>query len=322
MNTIQKALMTTSAGLLLSFGAVQAHAFTLDLGGYTGPLDIKFDLYTAECMTDATNSNGCYGNNTTGGASIGPSGGTLNETTYGVAHITSIQDDSSNTLWGAPLLNHPGEQILAVIYGIADKSITQAGSTFTINNVGCVGGTSCDGLIHLDFYGIDSLAYHGFGTSETPTNDQLQANDRIGFSGFEGVTDLASSTLLAKTTFTTGARGTVSGVDLQQFTTSATLPASGKGVFLSDCVAGPLCTGAQAVNLNQNGQYNGADFSGQFTLGGTSGGPAAAGWLGFANDPLLTSTDVTLIPEPGVLSLLAGGLLGLTFTRRSVYRRS
>jgi len=311
MKTFKKVLMSTSVGLLLGLGTTQAHAFLFNIGGYSGAVDIKFDLYTAECATtpgNATPNSPCYGGNNSGGAAIGPSGGTLNETTYGVAHITDFETTSSNILWAA---GQNGEQILAVVYGIADKSITSpdSGTTFNIENVGCTGGGFCDGKIHLDFYKIASTDYSGIGAGG------ITSADRLGFSTFGGVTNLASSELLGKLEFTSGARGTLPGVDLFQNTNSATLPASGSGNFLADCVSGPMCTGSGgAPNFNTNAEANASDFSGQFTLRqATNGG----GWGGRSFDPLSTNA----LPEPSILSLFSGGLLGLGFGRRFAKRR-
>lgn len=317
MNTFKKALLTTSMGLALSLGATQAHAYAFDLGGYAGPVTFKYDVFTAECTTpagNATDDSPCFGGNDSGGASVGPSGGTLNETTFGVGRVINFEDEFGNTLWAA---GDGGEDMMILLYGIADKTITEApAGVFTIENVGCTGGADCDGKIHMDFYKIDSADFNGFG----PGLDQIYSTGRIGFDGWTNVTDLASSEPVFKTEFTSDARGTIPGVDLRQIVDGVTLPASGDGNFLADCVSGDWCTNPDPDNFDTNGQPNGADFAGQFTLRPTTGGPLDAGWLGRAFDPEDTATERN-IPEPGILSLFGGALLGLSFFRRFANRR-
>jgi hypothetical protein len=309
MNTFKKTLLTSSMGLALSLGAGQAQALiTLPAGEFS----IKYDFYSAECNS-ATST--CYGGDLGGGATypgppapqggpndIAPGNGTLNETTFGVGRIASIVSYPTGvpTLWN----NGDGGKELAVfLYGVADKSITYDGVSgdFTIGNVGCQGG-ACDSLIHVDYYEMATADYAGVGVWTTA--------NRTAFDQFTGITDVG--TLWAKTTFTTGADGINGIYDMLQTTRGATLPTTGSGAWLADCVSGPAC-----AFLDSNAQTNGADLFGQFTLERTVGSVAANGWDGYNNDPVIGKA----VPEPGILSLFGGGLLGMSFFRRFANRR-
>jgi hypothetical protein len=344
MNTFKKALLTSSIGLALSLGAGQAHAVVIDLSG-AGPLSMKFDFYSAECITDATNSNNCYGGATAGTpwpgeagatypvavppdlpfplpAGIAPGGGTLNETTYGVGRITSISSEPGSfpTLWNNGDL---GKQLAVFVYGVADQLISYDSTSgdFTINNVGCkdnnaVGG--CDGLIHMDIYEMDTADYLGVVDAPFNGNDAWNATaDRTGFNVFDRLTNAASAELWAATTFTPKGRGidTFNLYSMVQTTRSSTLPTSGSGVWLADCVDG-AAGGPACAYLDSNGQANGSDLFGQFTLQTAASAAQANGWDGYNNDPILG----TAIPEPGMLSLFGGGLLGMGFFRRFAKR--
>ena len=340
MNTFKKALLTSSIGLALGLGAGQAQAVTIDLSG-AGPLSIKFDFYSTEVVTPAGRvpvgytpgadnppniDTPAYGGNVGGGATYpstttspnidppfpiqagtAPGNGTLNETTFGVGRITSIVSYPTGvpTIWNN---GDNGKQLAIFVYGVADKSITynNLNGDFSIGNVGCVGGSYCDGLIHLDIYELTTAEYAGVGVW-TPA-------DRYAFDEFAGITDLGPSRLWAATTFSTGADGIQSGFDLVQTTKSATLPTTGNGSWLANCVAGPAC-----AYLDTNGQAHGTDLFGQFTIERTLGIVATNGWQAYNNDPIIG--DSKKVPEPGFLTLFGGGLLGMSFFRRFANRR-
>ena len=311
MNTFKKALLTTSIGLALSFGAGQTHAALVDLSG-AGPISIKFDFYSAECSSITST---CYGGNVDNPNPLMPPGttpgnGTFNETTFGLGRITTIaaEPGSNPILFSAA----GGEQLVIFLYGVADSLITgpDGAGNFNIYNTGCQGG-DCDGLIHLDIYQMTTAEFKGFTGS-----GGWSTADRTSFDVFTGVTN---KTLWAATTFTQGARGIDGVYDLVQTTRSSTLPTTGSGAWLGDCVSGPAC---DYLNSNSYPAGNGkmADLFGEFTLQVAAPALQAKGWLGYNNDPILATASA--VPEPGILSLFGGALLGMSLFRRFASRSS
>jgi hypothetical protein len=305
MNLFRNALLTTSVGLALSLGAGQAQAFAFDLED-AGSLSIKFDFYSAEC--DSTTAT-CYGGNVGNpnlATGTSPGNGTYNETTFGVGRFTSIASEPGSfpTVWQQ---GDAGEQLLVFIYGVADEDILgpDVSGNYTILNTGCLGG-DCDGKIHMDVYAVPTGQFFGF-----VQPNGLSTSDRTGFDTFAGITDIGE--LVYKSEFTQGARGINGADDMVQTTRAGTLPTTGSGAWLADCVAGPAC-----VWFDSNSQDNSSDFFGQFTLQIAAAPLQANGWLGYNNDPILTNA----IPEPGIFALLGGGLLGLGFAGRMRKGRS
>ncbi len=337
---LKNALLTASMGLALSLGATsEAHAYAFNLGGYSGGVSIKYNLYTAECTTPVVGGGSCYGGDVPGyqaGANAVPPGnGYLNETTYGIGRITTIQDSSGNIdLWQA---GNNGEQLMIFLYGIAD-AVNQGGSNSRPNlyNVGCQGGGDCDSKIHWDVYKISNASYIANGGLAG-----YSTNARKTFSTFNGITNnidpsnnidpTIASQLVFKMTFAPGivtSGQTLNGfntllAELVQTVNSGTLPTTGEGAWLGNCVPGtPACSGVNGVNFNTNSEPNGTDFFGQFTLTDQLTQQAVnSGWRGFSNDPILTVNAVP-VPEPSALLLLSGGLLGLSAVRRMANRRS
>jgi len=104
-------LLALACGLALSVGG--AHAFSL--GGYTGPIKIKFSNYENI-------------DNPVGTACASPAVGCVN---YGVLAVTAITDNSNNLLWTS---GTGGEFISGVFNGITIS--TSAGTT--VNSTGGV----------------------------------------------------------------------------------------------------------------------------------------------------------------------------------------
>lgn len=301
MNNGKKhAILAGTMGLMLTAMTSGAHAFSL--GGYSGPLNIKYSGYTTASKLTAGS----------------------NEATWGAGFVTTFHEfgNPANVLWS----NSGAEKISYLFYGIADANITGSGP-FNIYNIGCSGG-ACDGKIHLDMY----LNPTG-GAFNNTSPAGLQTSDRTGFGSMTGITDgvlLARFELVAGIETVNAPGGTQPLFDersatMVQHVSATTLPATGDGSFYANCVTGPLCDGSvYDVNLNSDAllvpgnPYNPsgrADILAQYTLK-----PVAAktpfgsnnpiwinGWRGDTFDPVTAFA----VPEPGVLALFGAGLLGL-----------
>jgi hypothetical protein len=203
-----------------------------------------------------------------------------------------------------------GTYLYFMIYGIADHQIKDHGDgTFDIYNWGATGGAA-DGLIHIDWYrsNVNLLSL--------TSNMNANPGDRTGFGSyslFAGMGPAYLQTVLApgKSSFDPLAT-------LVQNATATNNPADGTGSFFADVVGGT----AQS-QWDLNGQTNGHDFNGNYTLSpnGDSAGTGvctdaqlAAGvcFNGFINDPI----KARKIPEPGSLALLGLGFAGLAGLRR------
>lgn len=319
-------------------------AFTED---YDGALQIKFRGFTSECDNRDAGNN-CFGDDTAGpngvlgGPGDNPAGtiGTLNETTFGFGRVDTIDKDGGGNLWNR-FANAQGAELVFFLYGIADLDIQINGPSFDIFNLGCVGGAGCDGKIHMDFYLIDSGDWPGFDGINVASRYASGINGDAGpnngaetsadFKSLTGLTDLASADLLFALEYAPrdplGANNPTA--TLTQTVGATTLPTSGLGDLLADCVAGPACAGVNNVDFNTNGEGpaglpNINDFFGQFTLAdATTTAPAVAaqGWFGDVNDPFRGANAVPTVPAPGILLLFGAGLAGLAASARRKARR-
>ena len=316
MKTLKKVLLTSAAGLALSFGSVSAYAFSFNIGGYSGDIQIKYNMYTAECNSHTST---CYGGNVANaGASAetiaGPGAGTFNETTFGIGRVTTVQDSAGNVDFWTP--GSTGTQLMVFLYGVADLQADLTGAQ-NILNVGCKGGV-CDEKIHMDFYEVSQATYAANGFL-----DGLATSRRTAFDTFTGITD---GNLVLKTTFAPGiiTSGPGTAAELIQTVAGNTLPTTGLGSWLANCAPGnattnPACNGVNGLNLDNNAGTNGTDFFGQFTLTTVQSQTALDnGWLGQVNDPILTRN----VPEPNIMFLFGVGLFGMGTVRSLSKRRN
>jgi hypothetical protein len=275
--------------MTLGFAAIGASATPLD--ALTGNIEVKLGGLTTETHRTA---------------------GT-NETTWGIGYLSEITSFSNSGHWQSGASD--GTYLYYMIYGIADLSIIPAGTGFDIYNVGATGaGTAADGFIHLDIYRSNV---------QIPSIDQFKnanPNGRVDYntySAFAGLGPAYLKLVYAKD-IQSEDRVETDDIDerdatLVQNANSQTLPASGLGNFLLDVVGGTAET-----QWDTNGQLNGHDMSGNFTLRpnfGPGRNPncteaqviSGTCFAGLINDPVQTAK----VPEPGSLALFGLGLAAL-----------
>ena len=297
--TLKTAGVLLGGALCISMAAT-AHAGAvgpINTGAYTGPVEIQYNGFTTEAGVTAS----------------------TNETTWGAGFITNIFEfgNSSNIFYSNAI---PGVQRIGyVLYGIADANIRgPVGGPFQIFNTGCTGGP-CDGKIHIDFYALPNATGTNFGVAD-PAG--LTVADRAlagGWDQFDGITNVVGGSLLMKWELVAGIQtvDVAGGTDplfdetlatLIQNVSSTTLPATGDGDFLADCISGPAC-----ALFDTNGQTAGSDFFGQFSLSASlTSQNLINGWEGRTSDPVETA----VIPEPISAGLFGFGILGLGLLRR------
>jgi PEP-CTERM motif len=268
---VRQLLAGTALATTLSFAGA-AGASLIDLGGFTGPIQFKFQNY--ESFT---------------GATIAP--GSMN---FGVVGVTSITDPATNTvLWSQ---GKSGQFLSAVFNGITVTSVTPTAGGFITTNSGgtfqlwldssnfnpaqgtagytaggcAVGGLCYNGITNTG--GIDLLNFNLVpGTTADPTNT-LNAT--------------VSTTTLPTSGHAEGFADITGGADASEF---------GNGGFTT------LSAPADLHFLD--------DFCGRGEQGCV--GPTSSDWQLFSHDPLDAIAVIPRVPEPASLALLGTALVGL-----------
>eukprot|EP01034_Spumella_vulgaris_P038231 gene38231-47204_t len=203
----------------------------------------------------------------------------------------------------------------AVVLGEASSAPGTSALGKRSYSVGCTNAAfGCDGLIHLDFY-IDK---QNGGTNPGFGLGGVKASDRQGFNKLKGLTD---GELLMSWVFAPGlVSGPVAGMSDPGFDPHSTtlfqefdgmpIPAYGTGAYLANCVSGPGC-----LYFRTGSNAGGADFFGINTLTRTLASSIVGqnGWGARVSNPVVAQVE---LPEPGMLALVAIGLLGLAMRRR------
>jgi PEP-CTERM motif len=269
MNTRILLALAGMATAALCGGA--AAAPLIDFGGYTGPIQIKFQNYESFTSTPIS----------------------VGDMNFGVVEVTSIVDPNTGAnVW----TQGQGGQFLSGIFnGITVSSVTAANGGF---NTTATGGV-------FDFWLTSANFNPGQGTS-----GYASGGCAVGGLCYNGITNTGGTDVLnlALVPGTTSGTPILNANVLSAFTSSTTLPASGNATGFADITggtdAGQFATGGFPTLFAPADMHILDDFCSN----GQSGcaGPTSSNWEFFSHDPV----DATVVPEPASLALLGTALLG------------
>lgn len=278
MKKLASALALT-AGVL---AASQASALSFSLGGYVGPIDIKFQNFESFS------------------GPLAP--GVQN---FGILSITSIVDpNTATTLWTQ---GSGGAELTGVFNGITVLSVAPSGGGFDVQSTG--------GLLNLYLNPVGSLA--GAGGPAQGLTGYTDAGCAPNTLCYDGITNAAGGSLFLSLAFASGIDSGNPAVTVDGTFDASTVPTTGDAASYLNVTGG-----AYANNFDTNGQataFGPRDIFSQndFCPNGATGcasvgltGPAP--WQLISNDPV----RALFIPEPGTLALFGLGLLGFAGLRR------
>jgi len=278
---------TAIASLL---AVMPASAAPIDLGGYSGPITIKFQDY------EAFTGQG------------GPVPGNQN---FGVFEITSITG-GGNILYqgpvGTPTMSDP--LIVGVFSGIKVTGTSGSPPTENTYNTGGVFSLYDDTGQKFGVGGIAGQGLGGYTTGGCVAVD-TQCYNGITNKGYDNILNLmlVPGANSSTTPATTGTGNGITSTLFAQIAVASPLTGSASGYA-------DITGGTDAGQFGRGGETTGAGtaadifFQDDFcaSASGSCSGPIS-NWLLGSEDPITAAA----VPEPGTLSLAGAGLLGLGF---------
>jgi len=274
---------TAIAAVMAVFGGTAAMAAPIDLGGYTGPVIIKYSNQESFTGGLQTLSNG----------TLAPNNGSEN---FGIFTITSVQSNPS----GPNILNPDGFVYAGVFSGIITSNVQPQGAGAAQGWTSTTTGGTFS-LYQIPVASFNSAAIQAEGTSGFTTGGCSS------FTCFNGITNAAGATQVL--TWNIGA----SSPSYQATNLSGTVINTG-GNSAPGTITGGSDAGQFAPNITITNDFCINNGTGTATCGSGQVNAAnqANNWLVLSNDPV---TGVA-IPEPASLLLLGSGILGLGLLRR------
>jgi PEP-CTERM motif-containing protein len=284
---LRKLLEGTGLATVLMCAGPAAHALPLDLGGYVGPITIKF-----------ANDEDFTGGSLAPGAS-----------NFGIFSIQSILNNTGSTIYSAPTGTPTASNplIVGVFSGINVTNITGTPPTAHTFNTGGVFSLYDDTT--TAFGTIASQGTGGYGAAGGGCAVNMQCYNDITNKGFTNILNLSLVPGADSAALTSTLYGTVLS------STPLTGLADGYGDITGGTDAGQIQKGTETTAAGTKADVFFEDDFCTTGLNGCVGNPA---WPISSEDPI----DTAVVPEPGSLGLLGTALVAASTLWRRRRRRS